>query len=123
MGAWGIGALENDKALDWMDGRKSIPVEGVRRLLDSWDEQEQFLGVCLVDSALNGTNRDIVGSFYEYEELLNGLKDNKYLIGLTSKAKKVINALVKDGASTWVSSCKDDRLNLLKMVKDRLKGV
>ena len=122
MGAWGIGALENDRALDWMNGKKSVSAESVKRLLDSFDEQEQFLGISFVDSALNGTDADIVGFYYEYEDLYKGLKGDKAIAKLKTRASKVLNVLIKDGASTWIGKCKDDRMELLDKVKDRMKG-
>ena len=70
MGAWSYEVLSNDRALDamWDLADSKNLKENVIEFLESGDINEKVLACEIVDISINGVDKEILGSLYEYEE-------------------------------------------------------
>ena len=84
MGAWGIEILNNDRAMDLIDSLTEMKSSSLRVvigiLLNSVDEEEAMLGVAIVDAALNGVDKRIIGNeeYYQWFGRLNKKGECKF---------------------------------------------
>lgn len=120
MGAWSFEVLSNDRALDTMselEDSKDIKAD-VEKLLDDGDTDEKVLACEIVDISINGINEEILGSLYEYEEFFKSIQ-SKPIAELRLKAFKTIRHVQKhDGG--WIDEVKEQRVDLLRRIENRL---
>lgn len=120
MGAWSYEVLSNDRALDTMselEDSKDIKAE-VEKLLDDGDTDEKVLACEIVDISINGVDEKILGGLYEYEEFFKKIQNNS-MTNLRLKAFEVIRYVQKhDGG--WIDEVKEQRVDLLRQIENRL---
>lgn len=118
MGSWGVGPLENDRALDDLsyieDARKEDLDFIATLLLNSRYEEEVVLGAVMI---LNAWRRYDVLPHMEFFESLNGNEDLKQLVG---DANNRIYDLIQKGATNWIGEYKSERIKFLKGLKEAL---
>lgn len=120
MGAWGYEVLSNDRALDTMwDLADSKNLKGnITELLESGDTDEKVLACEIVDISINGVDKEILGSLYEYEDFFKSIQNNP-MMDLRLKAFEMIRYIQKhDGG--WIDEVKKQRADLLKKIENRL---
>lgn len=120
MGAWSYEVLSNDRALDTMwDLADSKNLKGdIIELLESGDTDEKVLACEIVDISINGVDKEILGSLYEYEEFFEKIQNNP-MTDLRLKAFEMIRYIQKhDGG--WIDGVKKQRADLLKKIENRL---
>ena len=120
MGAWGYEVLSNDRALDTMwNLADSKNLKGdIIELLESGDTDEKVLACEIVDISINGVDKEILGSLYEYEEFFKSIQNNP-MIDLRLKAFEMIRYIQKhDGG--WIDEVKEQRADLLRKIENRL---
>jgi hypothetical protein len=87
-------------------------------LLESGDTDEKVLACEIVDISINGVDKEILGSLYEYEEFFKSIQNNP-MIDLRLKAFEMIRYIQKhDGG--WIGGVKKQRADLLKKIENRL---
>ena len=117
MGAWDVGVLENDIALDAMGAIAGEIQEVITEtLLNSEYEEEVLLGVALVDASLNGSSKDIVGCFYEYKPYFDGLKP---MGTFRDKALKMIRTF---DTKSWNKEYREKRQAIYNTLEKRLES-
>lgn len=123
MGSWGVEVLENDTALDLMyslvkNGSLKRTVESL--LLSAEYIDERLLAVEIVDISLNGIDKSIIGSMYDYEEWFEKLT----LQPMTELKEEAICALehVKENDLKWFPAYQGARRDLLQKIEARLKS-
>lgn len=140
MGAWGYRVLENDEALDTLAridtllDEKGEYREGylvvesslftdVKTLLESKDEHNKLLGVCLVDTVVNSPDYNLIASnarsCYNHRTFFNVASQMKSLSMLKEEALKAIDELIDERATTWNNP--KDRLEIYYVFRHRLK--
>lgn len=120
MGAWSFEVLSNDRALDTMselEDSKDIKAD-VEKLLDDGDTDEKVLACEIVDISINGVDEKILGDLYECEEFFKKIQNNS-MTDLRLKAFEVIRYVQKhDGG--WIDEVKEQRVDLLRQIENRL---
>ena len=120
MGAWSYEVLSNDRALDTMldlVDSKNLK-EDIIKLIDNGDIDEKVLACEIVDISINGTEEEILGDLYEYEEFFEKIQNNP-MTDLRLKAYEMIRYVQKhdDG---WIDEIKEQRVSLLIKIENRL---
>lgn len=120
MGAWSYEVLSNDRALDamWNLADSKNLKENVIELFESGDTNEKVLACEIVDISINGIDKEILGSLYEYEEFFKSIQNNP-MTDLRLKAFEMIKYIQKhDGG--WIGGAKKQRADLLRKIENRL---
>lgn len=120
MGAWSYEVLSNDRALDamWNLADSKNLKENVIELFESGDTNEKVLACEIVDISINGVDKEILGSLYEYEEFFMSIPNNP-MTDLRLKAFEMIKYIQKhDGG--WIGGAKKQRADLLRKIENRL---
>lgn len=120
MGAWSYEVLSNDRALDamWNLADSKNLKENIIELLENGDTNEKVLACEIVDISINGVDKEILGSLYEYEEFFKSIQNNP-MIDLRLKAFEMIRYIQKHD-SGWIGGVKKQRADLLKKIENRL---
>lgn len=86
MGAWSYEVLSNDRALDtmWDLADSKNLKENIIELLESGNINEKVLACEIVDISINGVDKEILGSLYEYEEFFKSIQNNPMIDRLIS---------------------------------------
>lgn len=120
MGVWSYEVLSNDRALDTMwdlVDSKNLK-EDIIKLLENGDTDEKVLACEIVDISINGVDEKILGGLYEYEEFFKKIQNNS-ITDLRLKAFEVIRYVQKhDGG--WIDEVKEQRVDLLRQIENRL---
>ena len=106
MGAWSYEVLSNDRALDamWDLADSKNLKENIIELLENGDINEKVLACEIVDISINGVDKEILGSLYEYEEFFKSIQNNP-MTDLRLKAFEMIKYIQKhDGG--WIGGAK-----------------
>lgn len=121
MGAWDIGVLNNDAALDAMyDFEETIDIKGcTKKYLESDYIDEALLAVEIIDISLNGVDKEILGGFYGYEGFFKKV-EKVSMPELKEDAIKTLHHIQK-GDTGWTSEVSRKRKSLLKKIEKRLK--
>lgn len=120
MGAWSYEVLSNDRALDtmWDLADSKNLKENIIELLESGDINKKVLACEIVDISINGVDKEILGSLYEYEEFFKSIQNNP-MIDLRLKAFKMIK-YIQEHDGGWISGVKKQRADLLRKIENRL---
>lgn len=126
MGAWGYKVLHNDDALDLMgDLSDSTNIKSdIYAILHGEHYNSEFLlAIEIVDISLNGIDRNILGSFYDYEEWFRKIEKNP-MEDLRADAVHVLKCIQENEEKYggWVESVKEERRQLLIKIENRLKN-
>ncbi len=120
MGAWSYEVLSNDRALDTMwdlVDSKNLK-EDIIKLIENGDIDEKVLACEIIDISLNGADEEILGGLYEYEEFFKLIQNNP-MTDLRLKAYEMIRYVQKhDGG--WIDEVKEQRVDLLRKIENRL---
>ena len=120
MGAWSYEVLSNDRALDTMwdlVDSKNLK-EDILELLEDGDIDEKVLACEIVDISINGIREEILGSLYDYEDFFKSIQNNP-MIDLRLKAFETIE-YVQEYDGGWIDELKEQRMNLLMGIKERI---
>lgn len=127
MGAWNVGPLDNDRALDVLCNFEKVNRAGIygmiNLMLQSYFEEDVVLACALTDAIVNGFDETIFKG-YEDEEILSYIietaKDrgeNKHLL---AEARNRIDYIIGIGNDRcWIQW--DKRLAMLTNLKERLQ--
>ncbi len=87
-------------------------------MFESGDTNEKVLACEIVDISINGIDKEILGSLYEYEEFFKSIQNNP-MTDLRLKAFEMIKYIQKhDGG--WIGGAKKQRADLLRKIENRL---
>lgn len=120
MGAWSYEVLSNDRALDTMldlVDSKNLK-EDILELLENGDIDEKVLACEIVDISINGIREEILGSLYDYEDFFKSIQGNP-MADLKLKAFETIE-YVQEHDGGWIDEIKEQRMNLLMEIKERI---
>lgn len=128
MGAWGIEILNNDRAMDLIDSLTEMKSSSLRVvigiLLNSVDEEEAMLGVAIVDAALNGVDKRIIGNeeYYQWFGRLNK-KVRRDAYHYKATARNTIKRVEENSNyfADWNDDCRQRRRIMVDQIYDRLK--
>lgn len=122
MGAWGITVVENDTALDSINGMEYIDPQGISMgfvtellLFSKWEENV-VLGAQMVLSSFKRTfNPD------DYSEFFDMLVNNKAIQRYRGEAINALGVIIDKGVDNWREEKREKRLDYLKGMKGALE--
>lgn len=120
MGAWSYEVLSNDRALDtmWDLVESENLKDDILELLENGDIDEKVLACEIVDISINGVDEEILGGLYEYEEFFESIQ-NSSIADLKLKAFETME-YVQEHDGGWIDKIKEQRMNLLMEIKERI---
>ena len=122
MGAWGVTVVENDTALDSINGMEYMDPQGISigfvtelLLFSKWDDNVVLGAQMVLSSFLKAFNPD------DYSEFFDPLIDNKAIQHHRGDAINALGVIIEKGVDNWREGKREDRLTYLKGMKGALE--